>query len=472
MVAALPASADEPVLRETPIRVGLGFERLDLPGRESMGLLDAGVMFKLDEDWWAGPAVYGAASGQRGGLFVLGAEVQRQWAWPLGWELGTGLYAGGGGGANAPVGGGLMLRAAATLTHAIGPLRGGLSWSHVRFPSGDIRSSQLGVVLTWEQSFRWFDATAAGQRQPAATTTGFGFQRIVGTAGVYSLRGGDTRRVGTIGGRAEWAPSSAGLFGSIEAAAAASGGAAGYMEILGGGGWRYALPVWPALTLEARAAVGLGGGGGMPTGGGPIGKWAVGAGIDWGAGLHSGVELGTLDGLGSPLRARTTQVWLAIDLEPGTRADSGTITRNEWSASLQHFTRARRNDGSAAALDTVGLKLNRFVGEHAYLSAQAHSAYSGAAGAYSVGLIGGGLAARPGSGVRLGAELLLGAAGGGGVASGGGAIAQALAWAGWAVAADTELRLGVGAVKSLRRGDLSSPVIELAFSRALGLGGR
>lgn len=469
---ALPAFAAEPALHETPLRAELGFERVGLPGGESMGLAGATVAFKLGEHWWAGPAVYGAASGQRGGLFVLGAQLQRQWSLPGGWELGTGFYAGGGGGAAAPVGGGLMLRAAATLSHDIGPLRAGLSWSRVQFPSGDIGSSQLGVLLSWERPFRSFAAAASGQRQPAATGTGLGVQRIAGTAGRYALQGADRRRLGMVGGRAEWAPFAGGWFGTVEAGAAASGGAAGYMEILGGVGWRQPLPLWPALALEARAAVGLGGGGAVPTGGGPIGKWALGASLDWGGGLRSGVEFGRIEGLGAPLRARTGQLWLALDLEPATAADTGTLTRNEWSGSLQHWRRAQRSNGPAAALDTIGLKLDRFVGPHAYLSAQAHSAYAGGAGAFSVGLVGAGLVAPAGERLRVGAELLLGAAGGGGVASGGGAIAQALAWGGWAATPALELRLGVGAVKSLRGGSLSTPVIELAFSHALGLGGR
>lgn len=472
-LACMPAAAAEPVAQVTALRVDIGFERIGLPAQERMGLLGTSVLFPLGDRWWAGPAVYGAASGQRGGLFVGGAEVQRQWDWPWGWELATGLYAGGGGGAAAPVGGGLMLRGAATLLHDLGPLRAGLSWSHVRFPSGDIRSSQLGLSLSWPLQFRRFDALDSGQRLPLTEPTGLGFQRIAGTAGVYSLRGADRRRIGTVGGRAQWSASPPGGFTGIEAAAAASGGAAGYMEILGFAGWRTTpLVALPWLALQARIALGLGGGGGVPTEGGTIGKWSVGASADWGGGWHSGIELGALNGLGSPLRARTAQLWLAMDLEPQAGAPrEATISRNEWSASLQRQVRARRNNGPVAAIDTVGMKLNRFVDDHIYLSAQAHSAYAGGAGAYSIGLIGAGAASRPGTGVRLGAELLVGAAGGGGVASGGGAIAQALAWAGMAVTAESELRLGLGAVKSLR-GDLRSAVVELSWTRSLGLGAR
>src|SRR5512134_2824416 len=131
--------AQEPNARGAPIRAELGFERVTLPGGEHMGLVGGSVLFPVADRWWAGPAVYGAATGQRGGLFVGGAELKREWELPWGFELGTGIYAGGGGGAAAPVGSGLMLRGALTLSRDLGPLRAGLTWSHVRFPSGDIQ---------------------------------------------------------------------------------------------------------------------------------------------------------------------------------------------------------------------------------------------------------------------------------------------------------------------------------------------
>ena len=160
-----------------------------------------------------------------------------------------------------------------------------------------------------------------------------------------------------------------------------------------------------------------------------------------------------------------------MDLEPSVASsDAATISRNEWSVALQRQTRAQRSNGPARALDTIGMKLNRYVGDHVYLSAQAHSAFAGGAGAYSIGLVGAGAATRASTGLRFGAELLVGAAGGGGVASGGGAIAQALAWAGLPLSRDSELRLGVGAVKALHGGELHSPVAELTWTRAFGLG--
>ena len=245
------------------------------------------------------------------------------------------------------------------------------------------------------------------------------------------------------------------------------------MEILGTVGSRIApWTALPQLTFDLRGSLGLGGGGAVPSEGGGIAKLMAGASFDWGQGWRTGIEGGMLHGVGSSVRANVAQLWVAMDLEPPSDAPgSGTIGRNEWSVTVQRQARAQRNDGSTRALDTIGMKLNRYVDDHVYLSAQAHSAFAGGAGAYSIGLLGAGVSTRPSGALRYGGELLLGAAGGGGVASGGGAIAQVLGWAGLPVSRDSELRAGLGAVKSLRGGELRSPVLEITWTKALGLGG-
>jgi hypothetical protein len=220
----------------------------------------------------------------------------------------------------------------------------------------------------------------------------------------------------------------------------------------------------PRATL--RGALGFGGGGAVPTGGGAIGKLAAGLAWPLGGGITVGAEAGVVRALDAPLRARTAQLWLSMNLEP---AAAALAVRHEWAASMLHYAHSRRVDGSSRDQQLLGLKLNRYLGEHLYLSAQAHSAFAGGAGAYSVGLVGAGVASRSaGEPWQVGAELLAGAAGGGGVVTGGGAIVQALAWAGWRWRADQQWRVGVGAVRSLR-GDLSTPVVDVTWMRAFGL---
>ena len=137
---------------------------------------------------------------------------------------------------------------------------------------------------------------------------------------------------------------------------------------------------------------------------------------------------------------------------------------------MERYNAARR-DGSVRSLQAVSLKVNRFVSPLIYLSGQAHSAYGGGAGGYSVGLIGLGLQAPLGSRVRVGAEGLIGAAGGGGVDTQGGAIAQPMAYVGVDVSRSTSLRVGAGRIKSLRHGPLNGNVIDFTLAFTFGVAG-
>ncbi|MDE2564962.1 MAG: hypothetical protein KGL50_04185, partial [Burkholderiales bacterium] len=433
--SAGPAGPAWPSAGSIATHASLGYETLRLPQGESMGLAGATLVFDLGDGWALGPGVYGAAGGRRGGLFVGGVELQRRWPLGPGWWAVTGLFAGGGGGAAAPVGGGLMLRPALTLLREVGPaLALGLSWSSVRFPGGDIGSRQLGAVAVWRGDFATLGgapgAPVAGER-PAS---GLGFDRVAATLARVRLDGATGRRIGLVGVRAERRPDAAGLRWGLEAAAAAQGDAAGYMEVLGGVAWETApLARWlPQWRLGLRAAVGLGGGGAVPTGGGALARltgvtewqfapgWALGADAGW-----------TRSAGGGGLRARQAQLWLAADLEPAPGSPGGHVVRTEWVASLQDHARVLRGDGRREPLQTVGLALNRYLGPHLYVTGQAHSAFAGGAGAYSIGLIGLGLATDAAAPWRAGIEALVGAAGGGGVSAAGGALAQAQAWASW-----------------------------------------
>jgi len=474
-----PARAQDSGIRteSLPTSAMLGYERVRLPGGEQMGLVGGSLLFDIGGNWGIGPAVYGAATGQRGGFFVGGVELQRRWELSDGLSLATGLYAGGGGGASAPAGGGLMLRPAVTLLKDLDRnLQAGISLSSVRFPSGHIESHQIGLVLAWRGDFRHYTGGQPGERVTSNQASGLGFDRMLATVGRYELSDGSGRRIGLLGARAERRTGWDGLTVGLEASAAASGDAAGYMEVLGSVGASTApladaLPSW---RVGVRVAAGLGGGGAVPTAGGALGKAT--AGTEWSPlpGWTVGAEVGVIRSASGPLRARHAQVWIGLDLEPGLdgRSDpTGPVIRTEWVGSLQHHVRSQRQDGTHAALDTIGLKLNRYVGDNLYLSGQAHSAFNGGAGAYSIGIVGMGVATTPAQPQRFGAELLVGAAGGGGVSTAGGRVTQALAWGGWTQSPQSEWRLGLGSLHS-QRGGLNSPVLELSWSRAFGMAGR
>jgi hypothetical protein len=489
------ASTGTAQAKSLPLSYTLGFETVHLGAGEHLGLVGGGVLFETAPGWWAGPTVYGAATGERGGFFVLGGEVQRRWALGPRASLVTGFYAGGGGGGAAPVGDGLMLRPSVGLMWDFGPLRAGLSYARIRFPSGQIDGSQVGLQLSMNDQFHYFDADATGEPGSTASRdrrSGFGVDRMMPLVGRYSIRGEARPSVGLVGTRAERTDDASGLHWGIETAAAAKGDAAGYMEVLGTLGWdtRVTPRGMPAVRVGVRTALGLGGGGAIPTGGGLIGKAALTLDLALVPGWHLGLEQGQIRSFGGSLQASATQIWLGAELDnpQPTYGTSHTVRLYETSVGFEHVLRATRADGSQGSLDLMGFKLNRYVDNHLYVTGQAHSAFAGGAGAYSVGLVGAGLtwpaaiAAAPEDsaadntvkkvrgGWRFGTELLVGAAGGGRVSTSGGAIVQGTAWASVWRGAAGELRIGAGAIRSLH-GNLRSPLVEVNWTIPFGAAG-
>lgn len=470
--AALPTT-----LSVRPAQVKLNLERVKLPAGENMGLLGTSYLVGVGSDWWLGPAAYGAISGQRGGLFTVGLEALRNVYLGERMGLDLGLYVGGGGGGAAPVGGGLMLRPHADLWWAVGDAdRVGLSLSQVRFSGGAIQSTQLGVVWSHGLGFRYVPGDRLAATGPVgAGRSGVGFDRVRITAGVYHPRGDRLRvsgnplpaSIGTVGMRLERTLSPYTYWG-IEAAGAARGGVAGYAEYLGTLGAE--VPVGSErLRLGGRVALGMGGGGDVPTGGGLLLKAALHGTVRLSPALGLTLEAGVTRAPQGSFEARHASAALNWHFDaPRPDGTPAPATRTEWAAGIERYN-AVRQDGSTRALQGVTLRLNRFVTPNLYLSGQARSAYGGGAGGYSVGLIGVGVQAPLAGRWHAGAEALVGAAGGGGVDSTGGAIAQPTAYVGYDITPAVALRVGVGRIKSLQNGPLDSTVVEAAVSFSYGV---
>jgi hypothetical protein len=468
------AAADD--WRSAPAHGRIGYETITLPGDEKMGLVGMSYLVEVRPGLCLGPAVYGAASGQRGGFFTIGAEAAlcTQLVGPL--SLQAGLYVGGGGGAAAPVGGGLMLRPSANLLWDFGPFRAGVSVSSVNFPNGDIASSQVGVVFDMPMSFGYLPVGSALPARQGPTRSGMGFDRVLAVGGVYRPRSSTLgtsgaplpSNIGYVGARAEtflWPD----FYVGLEANGAASGGVDGYAEILGTLGAEFALGDG-GIKLGGRLALGMGGGGDMPMGGGLLGKAALDLSVPLTRDLSLGLEAGWASAPQGDFSAPFASLALrwALDPLPGV---APVPVRQEWTAGVELYTDAARKDGSSASMQNVSFKYSRFVGDTLYLSGQVQSAYQGGAGAYTAGLFGVGGQWRFEPGLLAGAELLAGAAGGGGVDTGGGAIVKPMAYVGVQLGKPLSLRLGAGWIKAFN-GELSSPVVDLTLSFAFDVAGR
>lgn len=479
LVLSLTSWADLAHAQATPLNLRMSTEmRFDparIKGGEKLGLMSTALMFEPSYGWLLGPAVVGAATGERGGFFVLGGQIERRWRSTDHWQARLALLAGGGGGGGAPVGGGLLIQPSASLLYDWGGWQTGLSWSRVSMPSGRIGSQQLGVVLSWDGHFRYFESLDVGQSSREPGRTGFGMDRLMLSSAALKVQaraGHPASSQHLVGVRAERRVDD-NFYWGVETAAATHGGADGYMEVLGSAGWELPLSLLglDAVHVGVRGAAGLGGGGAVETGGGTLAKAAGTLRWDWGRYAFVGVEAGAVRSGHGDYRAHYAQWQLGWQLDHPDAPGDTTVTGLAWSASLQHVLHAQRKDGRQQALDTVGVKLQRQLGEQFYVTGQAHSAFAGQAGAYSVGLVGGGWQTTLGDKWRVAGEVMAGAAGGGGVATQGGAVAQGMAYLGRVMGEGSQLQIGAGRIRS-QHGGLNSPVIDISWTQSFGVGQR
>jgi hypothetical protein len=303
---------------------------------------------------------------------------------------------------------------------------------------------------------------------------------VVAVAGVYRPSRSSTRvsgtpmerKVGYVGARFE-REFSPGLLAGLEANGAASGGAGGYAEYLGTLAAETQLQ-GGRFTTGARLGLGMSGGGDVSTGGGFLAKAAVYGSVRLAPSISLGVEGGLARAPDGRFKASFGAVNLNWQIDSGkpSRANAAggaqePATRMEWVAGVERYQAARR-DGGTRPLENVVLKANRFVGDAVYLTAQVHSAYSGGAGGYTVGLIGAGVQSPSWSGWRAGGEFIVGAGGGGGVDTQGGALLQPTVYVDRALGRATSARLSVGRIDSAK-GRLGASVAELSVVYTFGV---
>lgn len=487
------AWADEPIpptpgaLRAQPAAFEANWTPMKLPTGDRMALAGVSYLVALDEDWGAGPSVYGAARGKMGGLFTMGMTAQRRWRLGQSSHLAFSLYAGAGGGVGSDkvrFGGGLMLRPELSYRIEFGSWYVGAALAHTSFPSGNVKGSSFALVLGATDGFFSFSPTDQGSRAAPYRRTGLGIDEVLPTMGSYRPRhssvgrdGKPTRAaIGKAGASLRQYMSEDKWWG-IEAAGASTGGNDGYMEVLASAGQDWALN-GPNLRAGWHAGVGLGGGGNLDTGNGwiiktgPTLRWIS----PWGPSLH--LEAGLMGAPTGNFKSTYTRLAIGLPLDSKARSDdaftpsSGTVRSQALFISYQHQPGVRFRDGRREDIGQLQLLFTQDLGAHAYATVRAGSAAWGSAGGYSIGLMGAGLQ----SGVmqngqlNFGAGILVGAAGGGGVAISGGAAAQSELWAQWRFGDQqrTRLRLSVGQWRSLRGETQSTNTVDLSLGYAFG----
>lgn len=485
---SLAATPDEaPFARIQTVRpaaVEGNWTRMKMPDGGRTAFASMSYMMALDDDWGFGPGVYGAAKGNYGGIFTVGFTGQRRWRLAPGTHLAASLYVGAGGGVSSQqlrFGGGLMLRPELSLRTEVGSWYTGVGLSQIRFPSGNVKSGVgLSFTLGRAMDFASFAPEDAGRLGRATQRTGLGFDEIALTGGFERPRASSrdrsgaplTRRIGKAGAELRQYIVDGSWWG-IEASGAAKGGVDGYMEVLGQIGQDWALFGTPRLRVGGQLGAGLGGGGNVDTGSGlllragPTLRWIT----PWGPTVR--LDAGYTHAMGGAYSAPYLRAVLAMPLDSAPRPfgedDGGIVRVQQLGVSVLHQPRVRFKDGRREAVSHLAVSLSREFSPRFYGAALAGSAAAGSAGAYSFGLVGLGVQSDPlWSGMRVGAEWLVGAAGGGGVKVGGGAVTQAELWAQWSLSERLRLRAGLGGFRTMRGHDQSTALTQLTLSYAFG----
>ena len=476
-------------IHPTGITWRLTDETWKLPGGDRVGMVGGNLLFDVNRNFKLGVGSYGALRGNLGGFITLGvaAELHERITPSLRGEAGVFVGGGGGHGANALVGGGLMLRGHAGLSYDLGRYcRVGMGLSHVAFPSGTIRSTQ--PYLSYEYSFDSVNGHGWGGAPEGIAASDKKLlvrqQEFALVAHAYRIPNG----VVQIGGApqhpnmqligAEWSSYlDERWFLKLAADGAMGGQSSGYMQILAGGGYRW--PIARGTAVKLHAALGPAGGGGVETGGGLL--VSAGLALQQNISRRNALEV-TVEKISAPGHSfNATSLSLKLSHQFGLPAANGFASWGELSRFDPQHLRVRfpsqtyfkgssnwRTGSTKNTVGNLGVQLDYFIpgpssSANFFLTGQGLAAFSDGAGAYMTGQLGAGaqwpLAAR----WFVEGEGLLGAAGGGGLAMGSGLVAQGNASVGYRLSKSLSLMATAGYMKALR-GDFAATVLGMSLA--------
>lgn len=449
-----------------PYTLKAAYESLSLPAGESMGMLGLGVERQFNETFSGGVGTWTAVRGDRGGFITIGFQgtARVPLSETFGLEAGAFVGAGGGRGGSTLSGGGLMLRGYAGLTADLEELgRIGAGVSYVDFPNGGSIDSVQPVVfysIPFGSASRQFDGLAYEHNSLAVMS-----KLVRVRSGSHDLSGNAQDDFTLLG--VEWRSYfDDDLFVRFEAAGAAGGSSTGYMQVLVGPGVQ--IPLSDNIWIDGSVALGGGGGGDVDTGGGFLVDAAADLRCALGDDLFAAAGVSYLKAPNGNLSA------FCPSFEIGGTFGKESQKHDKLPVRVRMVTQ-RYSDGSDGwrthdadkDVDNLGVQFDYFPVPWGYVTGQALAAYDGNAGAYMIGLVGGGLHQKIAGPLFVEAEGLVGAAGGGGLEMGSGLAWQVNAGVGVQVSKDVALMATAGRLDAVN-GTFKADVLGLSVA----IGGR
>lgn len=483
LISSLPlvtASFAQASIKPRSSMVRFTAEELTLPGNETMGLLGSSYLVHLNRHFYTGLGIYSAVTGQRGGFFTGGLESGFKYKLGHQLELDAGLFVGGGGGGAAPQGGGLMIRPQIGLMSKTDIGKFGIQASQVRFPNGDINSTQLSISyekpLSLLHSSGWIKnrgSNYSGNSPPPEQDFSVLLQNYDLPDGTLNTSGAvqDTD-VSLIGVEWDYYFGKRAFF-RLQTLGALSGNSDGYASVLMGLGYRY--PFAGNNTLKLAATMGASGGGGIDTGGGVTNDISINLQHRFDSGLLTGIRAGLVNAPDGDFEATSLAAYVGYGDRAANKKhfSSADIKPRHWRIRTTHQTYKPKGDTRRKGQTTpdnrdihlLALQTDLFMNKYLYLTGQAIGAYDGDAGGYAAGLVGAGITRPLWKNSRLlwTAETAVGAAGGGGLAVGDGLIGQGMLGLAYRTSRSRSLHLALGITKS-KNGNFEANTINLGFA--------
>jgi hypothetical protein len=468
---ALPNHQKQNTLKNTNVeklsgRYRFSYEDIPVSDSEDMGTMGVHYdtkPFDKSSDVYMGFGGYGAMGGNRGGFFTGGAtlgihsflDVPNV---PGDYAVDAGFFAGGGGGAEAFPGGGLMIRSHLMLEKEfeLATLRYG--FSRTDFPNttnANDSDTHVSIGLSVpEKSFSSKSLKTSG----VSLKEHYSSRRIVPVMMQYSPDSDAKKRSGgtyssdiSLLGFQHHQYLNDNFYRTFEVYGAGNGGTDGFAKVLGGIGYNYPVLSW--ISADTKLSMGMAGGGDIDTGGGliiqPMAGFEIPLFDQWSLKPMLGKTYAP-DGNFSATTIELGLNWTGIKTQRGLSS----ITPSETNFAIRNKTYfpdsdAKTKNGGTydSQIHQLGIELSKPVNEYLSLSGSAYGAYSGGVGAYAEGLFGVKLdpvslynQSRNSSWSPL-VRYEIGVGGGGGMDVGDGLIHQ------WTLGVDYDSFLGVIAVE-------------------------
>lgn len=260
------------------VKPKLSFEILQMKNEQDLGMLGIGTDFYIFEkipNLYVTLNSYSAVTGNRPGLISIGTGLgYTQQLFNSDFYLDGGVFVGGGGGANAPDGGGLITREHLNLTYRFSGAEIFAGYSRLDFPTGDMGSNNFNFGLALASVFDTaYDSESDLDSFHQNPVTSKSKTRInfIGTAYVHFSDGpfettGKGKNIQLLGVEIDKFFNKK-FYAALKLSGAVTGGVDGYMNLLVGLGFQQNL--WSKnVSAEVKLLGGPSGGGGIASGGG------------------------------------------------------------------------------------------------------------------------------------------------------------------------------------------------------------